>query len=162
MRHIILYICIFLFLSNAHAFAANDDQKTHKGFKLFTNCEPIHFVVEELSRHASKIGLTKKSIQNAIESRLRSARLYSNEVLNSYIYVNVTVSGRAFGIGLDFEKVVFDSYSREKNFATTWHDGGIGAHGGSSEYILSNLSQYMDKFLTEFLRVNEEACRKKK
>lgn len=44
-------------------------------------------------------------------------------------------------------------------FATTWLGGSVlGTHGGDASYIVSSLSQHLDQFLTEHLRVNEEAC----
>ena len=33
-----------------------------------------------------------------------------------------------------------------------------GTHGQSAEFIVSNLSGTLDKFLTEYLRMNESAC----
>ena len=44
---------------------------------------------------------------------------------------------------------------------TTWDAGFIGTHGGNSGYILSSLSQHLDRFLTECLRVNEAVCGKR-
>ena len=42
--------------------------------------------------------------------------------------------------------------------ASTWHSGAVGTHGDDASYILSAVSRYMDRFLVEYLRVNEEAC----
>ena len=42
--------------------------------------------------------------------------------------------------------------------ATTWVRGSAGTHGGDAGYIRSGVSEYMDTFLLEYLRVNEEAC----
>lgn len=44
-------------------------------FRLFDYCQPM-VIVEGLSSEAAGIGLTEQSIQNVMESRLRSARLY--------------------------------------------------------------------------------------
>ena len=57
--------------------------------------------------------------------------------------------------------MVFDSSSGTNNAAATWSIGGIGTHGGDAGYILSGLSQFMDDFLLAFLRVNEDACKKR-
>lgn len=162
MKRIILYIAVFLCFSSMSAFAEKDAKNTFKGFQLFSNCEPIYFLAEKLLPNALEISLTEDSIQNAVESRLRSTHLYGEKVLNTHLYVNVNVVGRAFSISLEFNKQVFDPFTGTAGQATTWRHGIDGTHGNDPVYILSTLSQGMDKFLAEFLRVNGEACRKKK
>lgn len=132
-------------------------------FELFADCRPMYLVVESLSPHASKIGLTKEAIRAAAESRLRSARLYHStpSAPYHYLYINVNVSRRGLNISLDFKKDVYDPLSGNTGRATTWNTGGAGTHGGDANYIVSLVSQYMDKFLVEFLRVNEKACEKR-
>lgn len=132
----------------------------HKRFQLFNYCRPMRLLVEDLSDGASKIGLTKEAIQATAESRLRSARLYDSGA-SHYLYVNVNVVGRAHSISLEFIKRVRDILSGNTGMATTWDVGSTGTHGGSANYILSLISQRMDKFLVEFLRVNEKACEKR-
>ena len=163
MKHFVLYVAVFLCLSSAHAFAAKDEiQKLMDRFQLFTNCEAIYVLVEGLSADASKIGLTKESIQNAVESRLRSARIFSTtRKMSHYLYVNVNVAGRTVSSSLEFYKLLSDPFTGTKGFATTWVRGMTGTHGNRVGRILSGLSRHLDNFLTEFLRVNDETCRKK-
>ncbi len=132
-------------------------------FELFADCRPMYLLVERLPADASKIGLTEEAIQAAAESRLRSARLYRSIRSAPYhsLYINVNVAGRGFSIRLEFKKDVYDPLSGDTGVATTWNTGGAGTHGGNANYILSLLSQYMDEFLVEFLRVNEKACEKR-
>ena len=134
-----------------------------KRFELFADCRPMRLVVENLPDGASKIGLTKEAIQAAAESRLRSARLYRSMLGPPYhhLYVNVNVYRMAFNIVLKFKKNVLDSLSGNTGIAATWDVGSTGTHGGNANYILSLISQYLDKFLVEFLRVNEKACEKR-
>ena len=51
---------------------------------------------------------------------------------------------------------------KEGNFpvsqSTTWRIGTYGTHGGDAGYILQALSEKLDKFILEYLRVNESAC----
>ena len=129
-------------------------------FQLFADCGPMQLTVEKLSEDAKKIGLTEESIQAAAESRLRSARLYSTEA-DQYLYINVNVVDVAFSARLEFNKVVSDPLSGERLYATTWNSSSTGAHAGDSGYILSSVSRHLDRFLVEFLRVNEEACGKR-
>ena len=134
-------------------------------FKLFNRCKPmgltVELTVEDLSPDATKIGLTKESIQAAVESRLRSARLYDSEAAGTAdtdLYVNVMVLSSAFFVELKYRKPFHDLLSNQSGWATTWHDGALGTHGKNAGYILSAIAKYMDRFLVEFLRVNEKAC----
>lgn len=126
-------------------------------FELFADCQPMVLVVERMSPDASEIGLTEESILAAAESRLRAARLYDAEATH-YLYVNVNVAGPAFSLSLEFNKPFYDPLSDTPGLATTWDIGVTGTHGGNAGYILSNVSQHMDRFLVEFLRVNEAEC----
>ena len=77
------------------------------------------------------------------ESRLRGARLYTAEGFVSYLYLNVIVAGRAFSTSLDYKKTLIDPVSVEGGFATTWHRGSAGTHGGDAAYIVSNVSEHL-------------------
>ena len=123
----------------------------------------MHLIVEDLHPDATDIGLTREAILAAAESRLRSARIYTSYTSKwtHYLYVQVSVVGGAFGIDMYFNKSVFDLASGENFFASTWSIGKAGTHGRSSSYILSSLSELLDTFLVEYLRVNEEACEKR-
>ena len=117
----------------------------------------MHLIVEGLPPDAVEIDLTEESIQAALESRLRSARLYDSEAID-WLYIRVNVLGVAYSIDLRFFKQVHDLDSNETGAAATWDEGSVGMHGGDAGFILSSISRYMDRFLVEFLRVNEEAC----
>ena len=125
-------------------------------FALFDNCRPMKLIVEALPAEATEIGLTRESIQAALESRLRSARLYDSES-SSDLYINANMTGRAFSSSLEYSKIFYDRASDSKGRASAWNTGGVGS-GGRAASILSWISSQMDEFLVEFLRVNEEAC----
>lgn len=128
-------------------------------FQLFNNCEPMALVVEGLSNSAADIRLTEERLQFAAESRLRGTRLFTTASgVNSYLYVNVNVVGRAFSISVEYKKRVLDIASDEANFAATWESAAVGTHGRDAEGVVSVLSGFLDEFLTEYLRVNESAC----
>ena len=126
-------------------------------FKLFAECRPMILIVEGLSSHAAEIGLTEESNRAAAESRLRTARLFSPES-EQYLYINVKVFSAAFSLSMQYDKTVYDPLSDLRFPAPTWGRSSTGTHGGQSNYILSILSNTLDQFLVEFLRVNEEAC----
>lgn len=150
--------------SGARGATVEESKNRIARFELFVDCLPMRLLVENLPADASKIGLTKEAIRAAAESRLRAARLYRSILSAPYhhLYINVNVVGQSHSIRLDFRKDVYDPLSGNTGFAITWNTSGAGTHGGSgANFILSTISQYMDEFLVEFLRVNEKACEKR-
>jgi len=92
-----------------------------------------------------------------VRSRLRAARIYESSA-TPFLYVNVAILGPAFSINISFYKYVFDFVSAESHIAITWNKGSIGTQSQDSGYIISSVSRHIDKFIDEYLRVNEEAC----
>ena len=139
--------------------AADSDSTPRERFELFTYCSPMYLLVEGLGENAKRIGLTHKSLFAAAESRLRAARLFEPaDKPGPYLYVNVNVSGSAFSVSVEFNKVFRDrGNSGVLGYATTWNAGAVGI--GDENYIVSTLQQHLDKFIAAYLRVNEEACR---
>lgn len=157
------------------------EQKTEElaeRFRLYNGCLPMNLIVEDLSDDAKEIGLNWGAIQNALESRLRGAHLYSTlenlpetwkrasllfpdkefAALNTaQLYVRVSVVGLANNITLAYKKWVADELSGVGAYATTWETGsfGIAAEAG---FIMNYLAEHVDQFLVEFLRVNEVDC----
>lgn len=115
-----------------------------------------------------------RDIINLVESRLRSARIYIEKAsfseesphtyLNVYenypgLYVNINVVSTAFSIGVSFTQGVqsFGGYGR----AATWETGTAGTHGGDGggdKFLLSTLQGKIDKFINEYLKVNQKDC----
>ena len=156
-RRITWLVLLAIFASPADGAAAQDVSAVDR-FELFNECGPMRLIVRELPAHAAEIGLTEESIQSAVESRLRAARLYDADAGPSF-YVNVHVDERVFVLTLNYRKGVYDPISAEFGLATTWVLRGAGTHGrDGAMFILSGLASYMDRFLVEYLRVNESAC----
>ncbi len=70
-------------------------------FALYTGCQPVGLIIEELPDDAANIGLTKQRMQTAVESRLRGAKIYEEkeESVNpdwAYLYVRVGVARQVF------------------------------------------------------------------
>ena len=135
-------------------------------FRLSNECAPIDLLVEGLDDAAAYIGLTKERIQTLAESRLRAARLYDAEA-EPCLYVRVgvmnseNVRGGAFIIEISFRKYLYDAISEHSASVETWATGGFGTHNGDgddADFILQSLSEYFDRFVLEYLRVNEAAC----
>lgn len=129
-------------------------------FQLFNACRPMRLLVEHLPDEGRKIDLTREILQAAAESRLRAARLYTEDADKadfSTLYVNVNVTSFAFDISLEYHKLVTDKFGRAAP-AMTWRTGSTGTHGKDGGFIVSQLSQYLDEYLAAYLRVNEGDC----
>ena len=139
--------------------------------ELCTSAEKIKLIVEDVPSDAVEIGLTTARIQNVAESRLRAARIYDSEGSDIlHIQPNAIAptftSGQKIGDGqsvaaayeLGFNKLVFDFDVQEIGYAETWHEGAILL--GDADYIVQAISEAVDSFISEFLRVNEsKECR---
>ena len=47
----------------------------------------------------------------------------------------------------------------QSGYAATWETGNYGTHAGNAGYIMQIVSERLDRFILEYLRVNETACR---
>ena len=139
-----------------------EEVSSYDRFQLWNDCRPMDLVVEEMTDDAADIGLTENAITVAVRSRLRAGRLYSDdydESAWSYLLVSVTVISNAFGIDVRYHKIVTDAATEFIYSSPTWEGGGVGTHGQSPDYIVSSVSQNIDQFIDEYLRVNADACR---
>ena len=154
-----LVFTLALALAAWPGYATAQDVNDLDRFRLFNECTPMDLAVEEYRGDAdwADVGLTADRIQTMAESRLRAARLY-DATARAYLYVNVNVLSRSFSVDVDYKKPVYDAVSGETNYATTWDFGGAGGHGGDASFILQGLSEQLDRFILEYLRVNEDAC----
>ena len=126
-------------------------------FELFNECVEMRLVIEHLSDDAADIDLTKERIQTLAESRLRAARLYE-AVAAAYLYVRIGVAGNAFSTEVSFHKRVHDPATDLRLPVPTWSTGSLGTHGQEASFIMQGLSEHLDKFVLEYLRVNEKSC----
>ena len=140
------------------AAAQAQPEKTDR-FDLFTGCKSLAVLVEGMEAAEADIGLTEQMLHVAAESRLRAARLYAekNDPYGPTLYVNALVIGPAYSVSVSLQKVVRDQ-SGSVGEATTWDSAGAGTHGRDPLSILSHVSEYLDRFMAAYLRVNQEAC----
>lgn len=155
-----LLVTVLLALA-APAAGAQEEEYASARFELFNDCRPMQLLVENVAGDAAAIGLTVSDLQVVAESRLRSARIYTEDAFAaglSFLYVNYTVNGPAFGLDLYYVKRVEDDFG-EPGSARTWTRGVVSAtHGRGKHYVTAQLSTLMDQFLVAYLRANEEAC----
>ena len=155
---IFLISLLLVLLATISKAEAPDHLDPDEAFQLWTGCQPVGVVVG-LNKGETEINLTEEKIEAAVRSRLRSARLYAAEGSGVSIIVLVDVLKIAFNIDVAFQKFVSDvAFSEQFDFGTTWMTGGIGIHSYNANFILSSISQYIDEFLDEYLRVNADAC----
>ena len=129
---------------------------------LFTECAPVNMIAPITGEEAEEIGLIQDRIETMAESRLRAARLWSEDVVPTLLAVGVTVFRGAFAYKMILNRGLYDS-SRRPIRASTWQRPmaawpGIGTHGGDAGFIMQRLSEELDVFILEYLRVNEGSC----
>ena len=128
--------------------------------------------VSTVSQGASDIGLTEQAITVAVRSGaepttpgcFERARLYNADPGTPFLFVRVNVVGVAFHVSVDYIKWVEDSASGVSRPARTWERLSTGTHrldASYASYILSELSQKVDEFIDEYLRVNGASCEKR-
>ena len=88
-----------------------------ESFRLYNACRPMWIVVENLPEDATAIGLDRPALKAAVESRLRAARLYTEELTlaAARLYVNVNaksvvtvdgaIAGSTFSLQLEYKNV---------------------------------------------------------
>ena len=146
------------FLTSAPAEELSEEELAR--FQLFADCEPISLSVDYWGRNFSRSDPARGAIQAAAESRLRSARLYS-EKGPTRLRVKATIRGNHYEAEVAYYKRLFDALSGETKETITWKRGSSGEFQGTLDYELYRISQLLDEFLLEYLRVNEEACAKR-
>ena len=129
-------------------------------FRLGGGCKPMRLYVSTFN-DASEIGLIKEDLMAAAaESRLRAARLYASSLESTVqeLRVDVNVVGPAFNSAVSFAKFMRDPSTGTAGFAAVWERSSVGTHGRNASYVIGSVSQLLDGFLVEYLRVNETAC----
>ena len=155
-RPTVVAVFVVAFLSIAAAAGAQDDANSR--FQLFTGCSPTRVVV---TLAPGDVDVTLSRVENLVESRLRAARVYADPEdswLGVLLSVNVGFSGDAYSTQVLFFKQVTDPFSGEQGVAATWEGRRLGTHAGDGSFVMQNVSELVDRFVLEYLRVNEGAC----
>ena len=149
-------------------------------FELWNRCEPMPLHVH-LNEEAVAIGMTEEAVMIAVRSRLRAARLYLPEpelfdwenvskgmpleefmqrleYEASGLHVYIWIARSTFSQSVEYRKRVTDEASEVRSFVATWADGSFGTHGRDPGFILQSISETTDRFIDEYLRVNDLAC----
>ena len=129
-------------------------------FELFTECAAVFPAVFVFGDEAEEFGLTEERVRTMAESRLRAARLYDDGASPSALHVLIWTldSGVVFRIAIRLGKSLYDRASGVLSQAVTWERSSLGQHSGDASFILQGLSEMLDGFILEYLRVNEGYC----
>ncbi len=134
-------------------------------FQLGQPCVgPVGFLLAVISEDAKEIGLTQEAVDAAVRSRLRGARIYDQTTFFPLLVVSINVAGQAFVISVELAQKVYREVALGNDVrnisgpAVTWSTVVLGTHGHDPGFILQSLNGQIDKFIDEYLRVNEKAC----
>ncbi len=153
------FIMIATVLALAATSVSAEEVRDYDRFRLWNGCKPVTLLVQV---HEA-IPATKDSIEVAVRSRLRAARLYTENIDEAaWSTLSVAVDGvdqatYAFSIRFIYQKLMRDRTTGIEDLATAWGAGAIGT-AQTQTFIMAAISQFTDQFIDEYLRVNADAC----
>lgn len=134
--------------------------------ELWNWCRPVAFRVFLSTKQ--KFELAKEDIETTVRSRLRAARIFLDEPelqahptmdAAGFLYVRVQVDDNLMMWAAEFQKVRTDIATDLIGFSPTgWSESSFGGHRNDGNFILSIIAPAIDKFVDDYLRVNEAAC----
>ena len=141
-------------------------QELAEQLDLFSLCSPgegVDVVVDDLPEHAARAGLNADAIREAVEGRLRRARLLdpnAEPLVHVEIVLGEPEEGHIpfYSIDLRYLRDLVAERLGLAALAETWSAGGAGQ--GDAASFLDHLGTYVDAFIVEYRRVRDsEACR---
>ena len=140
-------------------------QEIAEQLDLFSLCSPggrMDVVVDDIPEHAARAGLTADAIREAVEGRLRRARLLdpnAEPLLHAEIVLGEPQEEHIpfYSIEVRYLRDVLAERVGLAALAETWSAGGAGQ--GDAASFLDHLGSYVDAFIAEYRRVQtSEAC----
>ena len=134
---------------------------------LYTACALMDFGVADLTPEGMReTDLTKSALVNAVESRLRAARLFppskTQDLKQQYLSIHVNITGSAFVVATELNRYIENLGYGFPGFAVVWREISGGPHHHDGQGILSIVSEHLDAFITDYLRANESDCTRQK
>ena len=139
-------------------------------FQLWNNCEGmgLQIYVRHYAKPSGVHPPDEKTVETAVRSRLRSARLYLGENYSTSLFVSVRTAGYAVALHLRFYKFVNENKQYYPNrrvypggWAITYFTLWVGQYGSNGADIMNGVARLMDQFIDEYLRVNAAACQRR-
>jgi len=114
----------------------------------------VQVAIGDLSDSAQALGLEEEKIQTDIEVQLRRAGLrVSSTPVGAFIYVSVSVVGKASAIRVELNQSARLLLSGEVWTVTTWSKDYLEANS-TAESVRSHFKDIVDAFLNDWLSVN--------
>ncbi|MDX1486988.1 MAG: hypothetical protein R3268_02225 [Acidiferrobacterales bacterium] len=154
MKRAILLVA--LVMSASGAAAPVPDMELQKA-----NHEYLAINIDNLSKDANNIGLTKDRIRDRVESRLESVGLKSVETDGETPFLDVTMTVMSEAFSIDISYLTPASFEmrggrRFYYFTDAWQDGFTGAHGRNASYVIDWLDEILGRFLSQYLEANQK------
>jgi len=140
-------------------------QEMAEQLDLFSLCSPggrMDLVVDDLPEHAARAGLTADTIREAVEGRLRRARLLdpnAEPLVHVEIVLGEPEEGHIpfYSVEVRYLRDLVAERLRLAALAETWSAGGAGQ--GDAASFLDHLGTFVDTFTAEYRRVRDsDAC----
>ena len=157
MRKVVIVLVLVLAVFQAHA-----EEPSFESFQLFAGCVPLDvvYLIE-----TDQLPVREEAIRAAVESRLRSARLFRDVSIDATVpgltLAVEVVSGSlpsAFAVRLQFSKPLYDAITSQMFSVGTWEQGTLGITS-RAETVVADIRSVMDLFIADYLRVNDDSCR---
>ena len=129
-------------------------------FELFYECSGINlelYLDLEIRNDKMVDDLTERDLVIAVESRLRSARIFDQRS-PATLLIFVKTFDDAFSISAMFEKPMTDVITGLRSGASRWFYNITGKSEYDPVYILDSVDIVADEFLVKYLRVNDPSC----
>lgn len=138
-------------------------QQDLERFRFFTECAPESLSVIVGDDDDEPIGLTEDRVRTMAESRLRAARLYAPEIRGSVATLDLTVVvfRNAYAYNAGIAKRRPDPFATGTSPTRIPLNPDIGTHGGGAtgaNFIVQNLTETVDRLISDYPRVNGEYC----
>ena len=141
----------------------NIDLLEQCGFELFNECRPVHLFVrvQDLENLLNPVPEMEERISTMAESRLRAARLFDESRARDALVVGMSRFDDSYLVTVAFNRQTFEPVSGKWRSATTWREPDLRYRFPSytSDSAMQIVSDGIDKFILEYLRVNESACK---
>ena len=132
--------------------------------RLYTGCAPVSVSVS-LNDETQSLGVAdKKELETLSESRLRAARLFAPQSGRGLFVAVDAVDGdgaNAYYLRISFFQLMVNPVTEGTVRVPAWDRGFVGWFGDladPSERLQGRASYFLDEFIRDYLRVNEDAC----
>ena len=156
-----LLLTVLFILIDPLAWAQEWTQEETERFQFFADCQPMRVAVTVINANTDEnLEEQEATLHAALESRLRSARLYHEQGRNHLkVFVLRYYDNGVDGTGastmiMAYSKVLHDPATSLLRYGITFQS--VLYHRNSESY--THIAQATDQFIADYLRVNEPAC----